>query len=101
MRVEISLGPETLEPVPDRAPSVHYYPTGRSVDGYYALTNGRFEVETTSKIDTNSFRLIAIAKGEMTRQEGNEPVHNRKDILEFNARFELQRVVNRGDRPLP
>ena len=101
MRVEVSLDPITLGLMPDRTPSIQYYPSGSSADKYYALTNGTFQIESATRIDANTFTLIATAKGEMTGQNGYEPVHNPEDVLEFNARFELQSVANRSDVSLP
>ena len=101
MRMEVSLDPITLGLMPDRTPSIQYYPSGSSADKYYALTNGTFEIESATRIDANTFTLIATAKGEMTGQDGYEPVHNPEDVLEVNTRFELQRVANRSDVPLP
>ena len=101
MKVEVSLDPITLGLMPDRTPSIQYYPSGSSADKYYALTNGTFEIESATRIDPNTFTLIATAKGEMTGQNGYEPVHNPEDVLELNARFELQSVATRSDVPLP
>lgn len=101
MRVEFGLDPVTLELNPELAVNLIYSPTGSDVDGYYALTNGQFEIESVTRIDDNTLAIIATAEGELSGQKGAIIDHNPNDILPISARFDLQKVVNRGDVPLP
>lgn len=101
MRVEFSLDPVTLDLKPDSEPTILYYPYSREADGYYAMTNGSFDIEKVTKIDANSFAISGSAQGEMTAQKNATIAHNPEDVLPFKAQFELQKVVNRSDIPLP
>ena len=101
MKVEFSLDPVTLDLKPDSEPTILYYPPNSKANEYYAMTNGSFDVEKVTKIDANSFAISGSAQGEMTGQKSHTVVHNPKDVLPFKAQFELQKVVNRSDIPLP
>lgn len=94
MRVEISLDPETLDLKTRPAPSVRFY--SEDDDRFYAMTDGTFTVESVTRIDSDSFTIIASASGVMTGQTSETIAHNPDDALEFSAKFDLQSVVNRA-----
>ncbi len=97
LRVEVSLEPETLDLKTRPAPSITFHPDDGN--GFYAMTEGALEIESVTKIDTDSFAIIAVAHGVMTGQTNHDVVHNPEDSVEFSARFDLRRVVNRGAVP--
>lgn len=99
MRVEISLNPETLELKAWPQPSIRFYPGDN--DGFYAMTDGTFEIESVTMIDGDSFAVSANVQGVMTGQTSETVAHNPEDAIEFSARFDLQRVSNRGAKSLP
>lgn len=99
MRVEISLDPQTLQLKTKPAPTIRFHPNGR--DGFYAMTDGTFEIENVTKIDNDNFAITASAHGVMTSQTSETIAHNPEDAVDFSARFDLQRVSNRGAEPLP
>jgi hypothetical protein len=99
LRVEASLDPETLDLKASPAPSISFHPDDGN--GLYAMTVGVFEIESVTRIDADSFAIIANARGVMTGQTNWDVVHNPDDAVEFSARFDLRRVVNRRADPLP
>lgn len=99
IRVEVSLDPDTLQLKKKPAPSIRFFPKGE--DDFYAMTDGTFEIDSVTRIDANNFSIVASARGVMTGQTGEPVVHNPDDPVDFSARFELQRVSNRGDVSLP
>lgn len=99
MRVEFSLNPETLELKSKPAASFRLHPNG---DGrFYALTDGKFKIENVSRLDGNNLAIVATAEGVMTGQENETIVHNPEDAVKFTARFDLQKIANRGTIQLP
>jgi|GEM_PF-2630859 len=101
MRVEFSLDPVTLDLKTEPAATLTYYPGGSDTDAYYALTNGSFQVESVTRLEGDILAIMATAEGEMSGQQSHDISHNANDILPLSARFELQKVVNRGGIPLP
>ena len=99
LRVEASLDPETLDLKTKPAPSIRFQP--EDGNGFYAMTDGVFEIESVTRNDADSFALIANVRGVMTGQTSETVVHNPDDAVEFSARFDLRRVVNRRAAPLP
>lgn len=99
LRVEISLNPETLELKSKPAASIRFHPNGD--DRFYALTEGAFKIESVTRIDANSFAIIANAQGVMTGQDSDIIAHNPEDAVKFGARFNLQKIANRGAIQLP
>jgi len=99
LRVEISLNPETLELKSKPAASIRFHPNDD--DRFYALTEGAFKIESVTRIDANSFAIIANAQGVMTRQDSDIIAHNPEDAVKFSARFDLQKIANRGAIQLP
>ena len=99
LRVEISLNPETLELKSKPAASIRFHPNDD--DRFYALTEGAFKIESVTRIDANSFAIIANAQGVMTRQGSDIIAHNPEDAVKFSARFDLQKIANRGAIQLP
>ena len=94
LRVELSLDPETLDLKTRPTPSISFHPDDG--DGFYAMTEGVFEIESVTRTDADSFAIIARAHGVMTGQTNRDVVHNPEDSVEFSARFDLGKVVNRG-----
>ncbi|MBV2144446.1 hypothetical protein KUG47_13175, partial [Falsochrobactrum sp. TDYN1] len=70
-------------------------------DRFYALTEGAFKIESVTRIDANSFAIIANAQGVMTGQDSDIIAHNPEDAVKFGARFNLQKIANRGAIQLP
>ena len=101
MRVEFSLDPVTLDLKTETAVTLTYYPDGNDTDVYYALTNGSFQIESVTRLEGDALAITATADGEMSGQQNYDISHNPNDILPLSARFELQKVVKRGDIPLP
>ena len=99
MRVEISLDPDTLDLKTRPAPSIRFYP--EDDNRFYAMTDGKFAVESVNRINSDSFAITATASGVMTGQTSEMIAHNPDDMLEFSAYFDLQEIVNRGTAPLP
>ena len=101
LTVEASLDPETLDLKTRPAPSILFHPDDDDDDRFYAMTDGVFEIESVTRIDADSFAIIANAHGVMTGQTNRDVVHNPDDAVEFRARFDLRRVVNRGAASQP
>lgn len=101
LRVEFSLDPATLDLKADPAVNLRYYPAGSDTDVYYALTNGRFQVESVTRLEDDTLAIIATAEGQMSAQQSDDISHNPNDILPLSARFDLQQVVKRGSIPHP
>lgn len=99
MRVEISLDPQTLQLKTKPAPTIRFHP--EDGEGFYAMTDGTFEIESVTRIDADNFAITASAHGVMTGQTSETIAHNPEDAVEFSARFDLQRVSNRGAKSLP
>ncbi|PWL16214.1 hypothetical protein DKP76_18695 [Falsochrobactrum shanghaiense] len=99
LRVEISLNPETLELKSKPAASIRFHP--KDDDSFYALTEGALKIESLARIDANSFAIVANAEGVMTGQNSDIIAHNPEDAVKFSARFDLQKIVNRGTIQLP
>lgn len=99
LRVELSLDPKTLELKSKPAASIRFHPKGNK--SFYALTEGAFKIESVKRIDAKSFAIVGNAEGIMTGQASDTITHNPEDAVKFNARFDLQKIVNRGTIELP
>lgn len=99
LRVEISLNPETLELKSKPAASIRFHPNGD--DRFYAMTEGGFKIESVTRTDPDSFAIVANAEGVMTGQDSDNIAHNPEDAMQFSARFNLQKIANRGAVQLP
>ncbi|WP_158644695.1 hypothetical protein [Paracoccus jeotgali] len=101
LRVEFSLDPVTLDLKADPAVDLRYFPGQGEESNYYALTHGRFQIESVTRADEDTLSIVATVDGELSAQQTEEPVHNPADVLPLKARFDLRQVSNRGSIPLP
>lgn len=99
LQVKFSLNPETFELKAKPATAIRFYPTD---DGsFYAMTEGVFKIDHVTRLDANNLAIIASAEGIVTKQNSETIAHNPKDLVKFSARFNLQKIANRGSIQLP
>lgn len=94
MRVKISLDPDTLDLTDKPALLISFHPDDNSQ--FYTMIDGRFALESVMKIDNDILSIIATVEGVLTGQMSKVIAHYPDDMLQFEARFDLQRVVNRS-----
>jgi len=101
LRVEFSLDPVTLDLQADPAVDLRYVAGPGEESNYYALTHGRFQIESVPRADEDTLSIVATVDGEPSAQQTEEPVHNPADVLPLKARFDLRKVSNRGASRCP
>jgi len=91
--VRFSLALDTLDLATLDDVEVYYYPRGWSTSDFYALTDGGITLTTFEVVDDTTLSIAGAVTGTLSHQTSFDVQHNLDDTLQFEAVFDIARVI--------